>query len=168
MAMYLGSPSPMPGPKPGPTGGPISSPWDPSGGPGRGGSPVSALPGQTTAPAPTNVLGPQAIRPSGSSSGFDPQYLQNLATAIGGLFSRPSGNLSFNPLGNLGEISPSTGGGTAPVPGLPSTMLQDALQGLAFMFNPPSSAPTPVAANPVTGGGNYIGGGRGRSPFLLG
>jgi len=94
--------------------------------PPRAGSPVNPMSG------PSNTLGPQAIRPTGPTQGFDPAYLQNLATAIGGLFSRPQGNLSFNPLGDLSGISQKTGFGNAPVPGIPGTMLQDALNGLGF------------------------------------
>lgn len=126
-------------------------------GPAQGGprgSVFSTLPAKTTVPASSpNVLGPQSIRPTGPSGGFDPQYLQNLATAIGGLFSRPGGSLNFNPLGNLSDIkSPGLGVGNAPLPGLPSTMLQDAINGLAFMFNQPSAS---------TGGGSPSGGGGG-------
>lgn len=113
-------------------------------------APPTSNPVQSPGP---NVLGAQAVRPTGPSAGFDPSYLQNLATAIGGLFSRPQGNLSFNPLGNLSEISPPTGFGTAPVPGLPNTMLQDAINGLSFMFQPP--------APPSTSGSSFVGSGGG-------
>src|SRR5947209_2067046 len=65
-----------------------------------------------------------AVRPSGPSQGFDSSYLQNLATNVGGTFMRPSGGLNFNPLGNLSDIkSPAMGGGNAPLPGLPQTLL---------------------------------------------
>jgi hypothetical protein len=101
------------------------------------------------APNPFATAGAQAVRPAGDTKGFDPNYLQNLATYVGGLFSRPQGNLNFNPLGNLGEISPSSGiGGNAPLPGLPNTWLQDALNGLGFSFGAPGlspmATPTPV------------------------
>lgn len=122
-------------------------------------------PGQETPNGPPpNVLGPQAVRPTGPSNGFDPSYLQNLATAIGGLFSRPQGNLGFNPTGNLSEVSPGTGFGNAPLPGLPSTMLQDAINGLAFMFNQPQPATSSRGSGDFTGGtfGNGNDGGRGR------
>jgi hypothetical protein len=156
MAMYLRQDGPvMPGPMPNwggggslVTPGPIR-PAPPEGPPNFLGPPATSPGG-----AP-NVLSAQAVRPSGPSKGFDPQYLQNLATAIGGLFSRPKGNLKFNPLGDLSEISPDTGFGNAPLPGLPSTMLQDALEGLAFMFGQPAS--------PTTGGNMPLGSGfRGR------
>lgn len=115
-----------------------------------------------------SVLGAQAIRPTGPTAGYDPQYLQNLATAIGGLFSRPGGNLSFNPLGNLSDVSsPNLGFGGAPLPGLPSTLLQDAINGLSFMFNPPKPPVSPnrpnPSSNPLPGFGS---GGRGNSPIL--
>jgi hypothetical protein len=93
---------------------------------------------------PPNVLAPDAVRATGPSQGFDAAYLQNLASSIGNLFARPQGNLSFNPLGNLSDISsPSSMGGTTPSPGLPLTMLQNALNGLGFSYTP-SAPPTPT------------------------
>lgn len=133
MAMYLGGSNPI---------GNVFA------GGGRGTSaPTNPLrPGQEnpqpTSPAattPPNVLGEQAVRPSGPTQGFDPAYLQNLTTAIGGLFSRPQGNLSFNPLGNLSDISGPSG--------LPNTWLQDALNGLGFAFQPPAPPTTPNVGN---------------------
>jgi hypothetical protein len=114
----------------------------------------------STAALPGNVLPAQAVRAVGPTKGYDPAYLQNLATAIGGLFSNRSGKpMNINPLGNLSEISPSSGmEGNAPLPSLPSTWLQDALNGLGFSFTPKSSA-TPT--RPVTSGGTDNGGGRG-------
>jgi hypothetical protein len=114
-------------------------------------------------PVPGNVLPAQAIRATGDGKGYDPAFLQNLATSIGALFSRPQGNLSFNPLGNLSEISPPSGQmGNAPGFGEPMTWLQQALNGLAFMFKPP------VAPNPFPGRGREDGGdnGRGRGRFM--
>lgn len=67
------------------------------------------------------------IRATGPSSGFDPNYLQNLATSDAGIFSRPQGGLAFNPLGNLESISGTSGGGNAPVAGIPQGMLTQAL-----------------------------------------
>lgn len=101
-------------------------------------------PRETTEP---NVLGAQAVRPGASqqSRGFDSSYLQNLATAIGNLFSRPQGNLQFNPLGDLSDItSQQTGGGNAPVPGLPGTMLQDAITGQGFGYQQPQQQAPPM------------------------
>lgn len=102
--------------------------------------------GVSQAPAPpSNVLPGQGIRPTGPSQGFDPSYLQNLATYVGGLFANPgqSSTLNFNPLGNLSEISPSSGMlGNAPNPGQPLTWLQQALNGLPFSFGGTSQAAT--------------------------
>lgn len=139
--------------------------------PGSGdppGTTYSGLPAQTTVPAPQpsaqpgNVLGPQAVR---GGNGFDPAYLQNLATAIGGLFSnnKQGGNtMSINPLGDLSEISgPSGMEGNAPQMGLPLTWLQQALNGLGFSFGQPA-APTAPTAGSVGGGGNNGQGGRNR------
>jgi hypothetical protein len=161
---------PMPGPPR--TGGPLPAPGFGGDLKGKGqipGSPPTSFPGLTPAatpamPAPGSVLGAQAIRPTGDAKGYDPSYLQNLATAIGGLFSRPQGNLNFNPLGNLSEISPSSGiGGNAPLPGLPSTWLQDALNGLGFSFAPPAP---PASTRPANRGGGNGGGGRGPGRML--
>ena len=68
-----------------------------------------------------SVLSAQAIRPSGPQQGYDQSYLQNLATSIGGMFANQGGgSLSFNPLGNLSEVSPKSGEiGNAPDAGLP-------------------------------------------------
>jgi len=84
--------------------------------------------------------------------------LQNLATAIGGLFSnsQQGGNvMNVNPLGNLSEISPPSGmEGNAPSPGLPLTWLQQALNGGGFGYQAPapataSSTPTPTGGTPA-------------------
>ena len=124
-----------------------------------------APPAAASAPTsvPASILPAQAVRPSGPSGGYDPSYLQNLATAIGGLFSRPQGNLTFNPLGNLSEISPSSGmDGNSPLPGLPSTWLQDALNGLGFNFGG-----SPATTGTAVDNGRAVSGGRGpRSPVL--
>lgn len=131
----------------------------------RGATPTPPIrPGQETpqptspiATPPGNVLGAQTVRPSGASQGFDPAYLQNLATAIGGQFSRPQGNLSFNPLGNLQDISGPSG--------LPNTWLQDALNGLGFAFQPPTST-TSTTSNVGNRGNNNGFGGRGPRQVL--
>jgi hypothetical protein len=114
-----------------------------------------------TRPLPPNVLGPEAVRssaPSGSLNSYDAPYLQNLASAIGGLFTnRQGGNtMNLNPLGNLSEISPGSGiGGNAPTQGLPLTWLQQALNGGGFS-TPQPAAPTvkpkaPQVTKPVNG-----------------
>jgi hypothetical protein len=117
---------------------------------GTGSAPASTTAAQT----PANVLNPQAVRASGPSQGYDPQYLQNLATAIGGLFSpnqqSGSNTTNINPLGTLGEISPSSGiGGNAPTQGLPLTWLQQALAGQGFS-SPAASTPATTTTPTVT------------------
>jgi hypothetical protein len=72
---------------------------------------------------------------------MDQSYGQNLATAVGSSFQRPQQNqaLQFNPYGNLTDANvkyPNNGGGNAPLPGLPQTMLQ-----WSQMFNPSVFAP---------------------------
>lgn len=146
--------------------------------PAFGGKPPMANNGQpmtngapTAPPQPPNVLGAQAVRATGDPKGYDSSYLQNLATAIGGLFnnSKQGGNvMSLNPLGDLSDISPSSGmGGNAPLPGIPNTWLQDALNGLGFKFGAPA-APKPAGpTNPAAGGGGGSSGGRGRLPINL-
>lgn len=128
-----------------------------------GGTPVPAknLP-SSAVPAPGTSLSAQAVRASGPTQGFDASYLQNLATAIGGLFNggKQTGNTtSFNPLGNLGEISPNANmEGNAPQQGLPQTWLQQALNGLGFSWTAPTANPiTPTL--PKIGGTNGDGGG---------
>jgi hypothetical protein len=113
-------------------------------------APIPPLPGSDAAATPPNVLGPEAVRATGPSQGYDPAYLQNMATSIGGLFSnaKQGGNvMNVNPLGNLGEISPNSGiGGTAPTQGLPLTWLQRALNGSAFGYSP--TTPTTSTVKP--------------------
>jgi hypothetical protein len=105
----------------------------PVGIPGSGrGFPVSAPNPQVgpTPGGPTPMQGGDpsgGVRATGPTAGFDPSYLQNLATSDAGIFSRPAGGLSFNPLGNLASISGTSGGGNAPVAGIPQGMLTQAL-----------------------------------------
>jgi hypothetical protein len=158
--------------------GPITRPVTQPAGPGRGpGSvgpitnPVVATGASPNVPAPAppegSVLGAQTIRATGDAKGYDPSYLQNLATSIGGLFARPQGNMNFNPLGNLSEISPPGGQtGNAPSPGAPETWLQQALNGLSFLFKPQASPVNPVGS--VNGGdGVNTNRGRGRGRMML-
>lgn len=94
------------------------------GGTGQGGpTPGSPMGWPTMGTSQNQVIN------SNQSSGFDPSYMQNLATSQGGLFQRPQGGLSFNPLGNLTDMAGTqmTGGGNAQIPGLPQTYLQAAL-----------------------------------------
>lgn len=148
MALYMGNPNIMgfgggeprpPFNPPKPVGTPRPDPTKPG------------LPQPAPTQAPGNVLQPEAVRATGPSQGFDPSYLQNLATAIGGLFSnkQQGGNtMKVNPLGNLSEISPPSGiGGNAPTLGEPMTWLQNAINGGGFAFNQP--APTPMNGGPA-------------------
>lgn len=128
--------------------------------PRDGGGPPHWHPPGPRAPDPTpgNPLGAQAVRATGPTSGFDPSYLQNLATSAGGLFSHAPGQLAFNPLGNLGEISPGSGAqGNAPGYGLPQTWLQQALlnQNFGIPQTPPATPKPQKINNPyftATGG----------------
>lgn len=133
------------------------------------GTALPPLPGSDAAMAPPNVLGAEAVRATGPSQGYDSSYLQNLATAIGGLFSnsKQGGNvMNINPLGDLSEISPNSGmEGNAPTQGLPLTWLQKALNGGGFSFAQPSQKPAtphgPVRPRPPIdrSGGSGSGGG---------
>jgi hypothetical protein len=104
-------------------------------------------PSPTPTPAPTaapaapqgNVVGPEAVRATGTGP-FDSAYRQDLATYAGGLFARPGGNLSFNPTSNSPFGGAATGGGNAPVLGMPNTLLQNALGGNPFSYTPPTPA----------------------------
>lgn len=132
-------------------------------GPAQSGTPPVPTPAQGPAQG-GNVLGPTTVRASGDPKGFDPSYLQNLATAIGGLFSNPQGSstMNINPLGNLSEISPPSGQlGNAPGFGEPLTWLQQALSGLGFSFGPPPPAATSITPTAPNIGGVGAGGGRG-------
>jgi hypothetical protein len=147
---------------------PIGKPRQPIGKPivtgpyGTGGVPPAP-----TAP-PGSVLPAQSVTASGPSKGYDPAFLQNLATSIGGLFARPQGNLSFNPLGNLSEISPTSGiGGSAPTFGEPLTWLQQALNGLGFSWQPPAPPTVPGIGSNGGGNGNDNTRGRGRATNFL-
>lgn len=84
---------------------------------------------------PYDPLAAQAVRPT-SFGNFDPSYGQNLSTFIGQAYQRPQANqpLQFNPFGNLTDANvnyPNMGGGNAPSPGLPQTLLS-----WAQLFNP--------------------------------
>jgi len=109
-----------------------------------------------------NTLNAQAVRATGPSQGYDPAYLQNLATSIGGLFGNRGGTENINPLGDLSEISPKSGmEGNAPSNGLPLTLLQQALNGGGFaspVSAPPTGKPKPRPPIDRTGGGGRYGG----------
>lgn len=118
-------------------------------GPGRMGGPyvptralaqpgggTAAPGGQAPAVPPGNILGPESVRATGNGP-FDPAYRQDLATFAGGLFAKPGGALSFNPTALGSTWGQPTGGGTAPVFGMPSTLSQLAIGGNPFTFTPP-------------------------------
>src|SRR5215472_5790590 len=97
---------------------------------------------------PPNVLGSEAVRATGTGP-YDSAYRQNLATYAGGQFVRPPGPglgsntsggvLSFNPTGGL--FGNPTGGGNAPVLGMPNSLIGQALSGNPFSFTPPPPPP---------------------------
>lgn len=119
-------------------GNPIKAP----GGPFTSTSGGAATPPPATAPStapPANVVGPESVRATGAGP-FDSAYRQDLATYAGGLFARPGGNLSFNPTSNAPFGGAATGGGSAPVLGMPNTLLQNALGGNPFTYTPPAPA----------------------------
>lgn len=137
---YLGSPSMMAGMNSSMVGSPQSNMTAPIM-PGIGDS-------QPVSPQQYDPNAAQAIRPIGDTKGYDPNYLQNLATYMGGIFKRPqqNGPMQFNPLGDLKDIpgAQPLGGGTAPLFGLPQTLLQFAQSGIPTG----SSAPAGIAAPP--------------------
>lgn len=94
---------------------------------------------QKPAQPQSNVVGPQAVRATGQGP-YDNAYRQDLATYAGGLFQRPNGVLSLNPTGQLSGNA--TGGGNAPVQGMPNTLLSQALGGQGFSFAPPQPTPS--------------------------
>jgi hypothetical protein len=100
---------------------------------------------------PPNVLGAEAVRATGTGP-YDAAYRQNLATYAGGQFVRPAGPgflggntsgsvLSFNPTGGL--FGNPTGGGNAPVLGMPNSLIGQALSGNPFSFTPLPPPPPP-------------------------
>ena len=79
--------------------------------------------GPQQAPQPQQ---PGIVRATGTGP-YDAAYRQNLATYSGGLFNRPGGVLSFNPTDPNSLQGRPTGGGNAPVQGLPTSLLAQAL-----------------------------------------
>jgi len=159
--LYMGRPTPSGPPgriqtgDSGPTMGPPAWGGNPITNPIQNGplTPPSPVATPKPVPAPGSVLGPQAIRATGPTNGFDPAYLQNLATTIGSLFTggKQTGNVTnINPLGDLSDISPKSNiGGTAPGSGAPLTWLQKALNGGGFGFTPPVVKPKPPVVRPA-------------------
>jgi|SRR5262244_612664 len=100
---------------------------------------------------PPNILGAEGVRTTGTGP-YDDAYRQNLATYAGGQFVRPPGPgflggntsggvLSFDPTGGL--FGNPTGGGSAPVLGMPTSLLSQALGGNPFAYTPPPPPPPP-------------------------
>lgn len=105
-------------------------------------------PGSTTVnaqPQPSNTLGAESIRATGSGP-FDSAYRQNLATYAGGNFLRPGGNLSFNPTDPNALMGTPTGGGNAPVGGIPTSLVSQAIGGQPFSFTPPPPPAAPAVS----------------------
>lgn len=86
-----------------------------------------------------NVIGSQAVRPT--SGPYDPAYRQNLATYAGGTFERPNGFLNFNPTGAL--FGQPVGGGSAPVMGMPTDLLTEAMGQQQMAPSQPKTQPEP-------------------------
>jgi hypothetical protein len=98
----------------------------------------------------------QPIRATGTGP-YDPSYRQDLATFAGGNFLQPSGGLSFNPTGQL--TGNPTGVGSAPVQGMPTTLLSQALGGQGFAYTPPAPtapASATTAVNPQQSMQNWL------------
>jgi hypothetical protein len=120
--------------------------------------------GPTTRPAaptaPTSsTLGATANRVTGQSPGYDPSYLQNLVTYGAGQFQQPTGGFAFNPTSISTFPGQPTGGGNAPVPGMPNTLLSAAQGAQPFSWTPPTAAPASttsaapgIASAPISGG----------------
>lgn len=120
---------------------PWSGPPRPTGGPvaptNNGGSngplgPGNYLPGSRTplaAGQPIGTVGPTAVRAT-QGGPFDQAYRQNLATYAGGtLAGAKNGLLQFDPTNPNSLQGPGTDAGNAPVPGMPNTLLSQALGG---------------------------------------
>lgn len=151
--VLMGGPSSSPYMNPGPAqyaGGPLQVPKQPPKTPADP-SYGSAILNPT---APANVLGSETVRATGKGP-FDSAYRQNLATYAGGNFVRPGGNLSFNPTDASTFPGNPTGGGTAPLPGLPDSLVGTALGGNPFSFTPPAPV-TPSASTPAGTGNTDI------------
>lgn len=102
-----------------------------------------------TAPAPaqtSTTVGPESVRATGTGPG-DASWRQNLATFSGGQFQRPGGFLGFDPTSAQPFGGAPTGGGTAPVFGMPSTLLSMALGGQPFSFAPPAPQQSPQSTS---------------------
>lgn len=99
-----------------------------------------------------DVLNPEAVRATGTGP-YDPAYRQNLATYAGGQFSRPGGSMNFNPTDLSSFPGNPVGGGNAPLPGLPDSLVSQALGGNPFSFQPSTQNQQPSQT-----GNDFVGG----------
>lgn len=98
------------------------------------------------------VLGSEAVRATGSGP-FDASYRQNLASFAGGQWFKPNGFLGLDPTGSQLFGNP-TGGGTAPIAGMPNSLLDYAMGGSPFSWmNPLGSQNASLSSLPFMGGG---------------
>lgn len=87
------------------------------------------------AQTPFGTLGASPVRATGSGP-FDPSYRQNLSTYAMGQFAPPQQGWNINPT-NPGNVGMATGGGNAPVYGMPQSLLGQAQGGQPFSWAPP-------------------------------
>jgi hypothetical protein len=105
-------------------------------------------PGPPVAAAPTGgTLAATANRPTGQSPGYDPSYLQNLVTYGAGQYQQPTGGFRFNPTNISTFPGQPSGGGNAPVAGMPNTLLTAAQGAQPFSWTPPPSTPAAPASS---------------------
>ncbi len=112
---------------------------------GQGGGNISGY-------LPAGAFGAGAVRATGSGP-YDAAYRQNLATYAGGQLARPGGYLGFNPTNPQSYPGQPTGGGTTPLPGMPTTLLQNATLGQPFSWVPPQPTGPSTVSGPNWSGG---------------
>lgn len=129
--------------KPGRTGVPFLPPTPPT----SSGNPWNQRQAESGMPAPPQqqkntdtgpqqgILGASPVRATGSGP-FDPSYRQNLSTYAMGQFAPPQQGWNINPT-NPGNVGMTTGGGNAPVYGMPQSLLGQAQGGQPFTWAPP-------------------------------
>lgn len=131
------------------------SPWTPG---GQGGSTQNPSQsggqiGQST-PNTSGYLAPSAVRATGTGP-YDSAYRQNLATYAGGQLYNPTGYMGFNPTQPSSYPGQPTGGGTAPLPGMPNTLLQQSTLGQPFSWVPPTPSGPSTVSGPEWSGGQW-------------
>lgn len=110
-------------------------------------TPSTPAPQPSPNPNPNSTtLGAESIRSTGSGP-FDSAYRQNLATFAGGQFSRPGGSMNFNPTDPSTFPGNPTGGGNAPITGLPTSLLDNAIGGQGFSWTPPATDPNATSGS---------------------